>query len=678
MQSYLDQELGNYRLIRLLDRGGFADVYLGEHMHLGTQAAIKVHHVHVEEADLERFEQEARTIAHLSHPHIVHVLDYGVQDKVPYLVMEYAPRGTLRDLHPAGTMVPLETIVQYVKQIAAALQYAHDQQLVHRDVKPENMLLDAQDRLLLSDFGIAIRAHTTRSLGTQDAIGTVAYMAPEQLRKKARPASDQYALATIVYEWLCGAPPFDGLPIQVALQHIAEPIPSLRAKRPDLPRGVEQVLQRALSKEPEQRFLNVQAFADALEQAARGVEFEELPAEPVPVVLVSEKPLREKTERVGEQRGSFQSSRRTLLKLGIGAGGVLALAVGSFQLANHLAQPVPLLSTKPAGVARKEPVSTPKVASTPIPETKPTVEPGTKFAMRGVAWSPDSKLYATGDVSGNIKVWQQAWAQQWQATVPKIWSLVWSPANSGQQRLAIASDDGKVRILDALSGQKLLTYQGHGGASVLSLAWSPEGHGIASGDISGQIQVWDPDSGSIKFTFTQAAPVTDLAWGGLYLVAAGAQPGQEFDVWDAGAVVIAFTFTNSYSQPGGALTATGWSANGTYLVMGDAKGNISLFSDTNCSCWTYTKSLHAHNGQINAISWAPDNKTFATAGDDGTVQTWKTIQTGQTGSMINESVQHQQTYTNPNHRNVLSVAWSPDGKYLLFEDDASNVRIWQA
>jgi eukaryotic-like serine/threonine-protein kinase len=308
MQSHLDQELGNYRLTRLLGSGGFADVYLGEHIHLGTQAAIKVHRTRMEGAELERFEQEARTIAHLSHSHIVRVLDYGVQDDIPYLVMDYAPHGTLRDLHPVGTIVPLETIVQYVKQIASALQYAHDRKLVHRDVKPENMLLDAQHQVLLSDFGNAVTAHTTRSQDTQDAIGTVSYMAPEQLRKKARPASDQYALATIVYEWLCGAPPFDGLPIQVALQHITNPIPALRAKRPDLPDGIEQVLLRALSKEPEQRFLNVQAFADALEQAAQGVEFEELPLplEPIPLEMVGEKPLRGRAAEVVAQIGPIQ------------------------------------------------------------------------------------------------------------------------------------------------------------------------------------------------------------------------------------------------------------------------------------------------------------------------------------------------------------------------------------
>src|SRR5438128_4030243 len=125
MADRVGQQLGNYRLIRLLGEGGFAEVYLGEHIHLGTQAAIKVLHTQLTSDDVDTFRTEARTIARLIHPHIVRVLEFGIEGKTPFLVMDFAPNGTLRQKHPKGTILPLPTIVPYVKQVADALQYAH-------------------------------------------------------------------------------------------------------------------------------------------------------------------------------------------------------------------------------------------------------------------------------------------------------------------------------------------------------------------------------------------------------------------------------------------------------------------------------------------------------------------------------------------------------------------------
>src|SRR5712691_3780843 len=138
MSDLTGQQLGNYRLIRLLGEGGFAKVYLGEHVYLKTQAAIKVLHTQMTNTDLEGFLAEARNIARLEHPHIVRVLEFGVESQMPFLVMSYAPNGTLRHLHPKGSLLKPHVVVSYVKQIADALQYAHDERLVHRDVKPEN------------------------------------------------------------------------------------------------------------------------------------------------------------------------------------------------------------------------------------------------------------------------------------------------------------------------------------------------------------------------------------------------------------------------------------------------------------------------------------------------------------------------------------------------------------
>ncbi len=195
------------------------------------------------------------------------LLDFGIENNIPYFVMDYAPNGSLREKHPLGTRLPLATIVAYVNQAAEALQYAHDQKLIHRDVKPENMLLNHNNELVLSDFGIAVVAHSTKSMRTEEAIGTVSYMAPEQLQKKPRTASDQYALAIIVYSWLTGTLPFTGTFVEVAMQHLTEPAPSLRTLMPTFPVEIEQVVLKALEKDPQQRYGTIQAFAQALEQA---------------------------------------------------------------------------------------------------------------------------------------------------------------------------------------------------------------------------------------------------------------------------------------------------------------------------------------------------------------------------------------------------------------------------
>jgi len=262
------QQLGNYRLTQLLGRGNFADVYRGQHVHLNTQAAIKVLHGQLTDNDLANFINEARVIAHLRHPHIVQILDFGVEDSTPFLVMEYAPNGNLRQRHQQGTRLALETILPYVRQIADALQFAHDQKLIHRDIKPENILLGRNNEVLLSDFGIAIMYPTMRSGPQQDTAGTVPYMAPEQLHAHALPASDQYALAIMTYEWLCGERPFNGTLPEIAIKHTLVPPPSLRERVTTISPTVEQVILKALAKNPQQRFDHIRDFAQALEQAS--------------------------------------------------------------------------------------------------------------------------------------------------------------------------------------------------------------------------------------------------------------------------------------------------------------------------------------------------------------------------------------------------------------------------
>lgn len=298
MTDRVGQKLGNYHLVRLLGEGGFAEVYLGEHVHLGTQAAIKVLHTQLTTDDIETFRHEARMIAQLEHPNIVRVLDFGVEGKTPFLVMSYAAHGTLRQRHPKGNRLPLETVVSYVKQVADALQYAHDEKLIHRDVKPENMLVGKRQDILLSDFGIAVMAQSSRYQNAQDMAGTISYMAPEQIQGKPRPASDQYSLGTVIYEWLTGTRPFHGSLTEMVGQHLSATPPLLREKLPTLSPAVEEVVMKALAKDPKERFVKVSDLAIALEEASKLIQLQapvvastpEQPPQPVILIKPTDQP----------------------------------------------------------------------------------------------------------------------------------------------------------------------------------------------------------------------------------------------------------------------------------------------------------------------------------------------------------------------------------------------------
>ncbi|MDQ6645354.1 MAG: serine/threonine-protein kinase, partial [Chloroflexota bacterium] len=268
----MSQQFGNYRILHPLGRGAFADVYLGKHISDNTQVAIKVLRMDMAATDVESFLREAHTITRLEHPHIIRVLECGVQENTPFLVMQYAPNGTLREHHPKGAILTPISILPYIKQIVSALQYAHDHKIIHRDMKPENMLLGQYNEILLSDFGLAIIVQSSSyQHSTQGIDGTLAYMAPEQFLGKAREASDQYALGVMIYEWLSGSRPFAGTPDEIRAQHMQAPPGRLCGRGLEVTPAVEHVVLTALAKDQYQRFPSVQDFATAFEQACSDI-----------------------------------------------------------------------------------------------------------------------------------------------------------------------------------------------------------------------------------------------------------------------------------------------------------------------------------------------------------------------------------------------------------------------
>ncbi len=275
----LDKTFGRYEIVEQLGEGGMSFVYKALDTHLENFVALKVIRpdwLAMEGSGnlLARFEAEAKRVARLSHPNIIPILDYGENKGIPYLVMKYIPGGTLKER--LGQPISYREAARLLIPIARALSYAHQQGLVHRDVKPANILLTETGEPMLTDFGLAkiLFAEKTRVdlTGSAVVLGTPEYMAPEQaLGKTVDARVDVYALGLVFYEMITGRKPFTAdTPMAVAMKHITQPVPPPRQFIPNLPATVEQTILRALAKEPENRFPDAASFGNALEHIAAG------------------------------------------------------------------------------------------------------------------------------------------------------------------------------------------------------------------------------------------------------------------------------------------------------------------------------------------------------------------------------------------------------------------------
>ncbi|MET0816543.1 MAG: serine/threonine-protein kinase, partial [Solirubrobacteraceae bacterium] len=261
-----------YRLVRHVANGGMASVWEAHDELLGRAVAVKVLASHLSEDDRarQRFEREARAAAALSsHPNVVTIYDVGEHDGRAFMVMELMRGGTVADRLKQGRAIADETALRWLREAAAALDAAHDQGVVHRDIKPGNLLLDDRDRLAIADFGIAFLALEDQLTATGQVLGTASYISPEQaVGESASAASDRYALAVVAFELLTGSRPFQAEHFAAqARAHVEDQPPLATERDPSLPRGIDVVLDRGLAKDPEDRWPSAGAMVAALDRA---------------------------------------------------------------------------------------------------------------------------------------------------------------------------------------------------------------------------------------------------------------------------------------------------------------------------------------------------------------------------------------------------------------------------
>ncbi|HLH21383.1 MAG TPA: protein kinase [Chloroflexota bacterium] len=271
----IGQTLGKYQLLKELGRGGFATVYQGFDAALERYVALKVLHPELtrDEVALRRFQREAMAVARLRHANVIIVYEFGedAASGSAYIVMEFVEGDTLKSR--LGKPIPLAETQRIIGDVASALEYAHGRGVIHRDIKPANILITHDNQVVLADFGIALLAQNSSSL-TRGLLGTPQYMAPEQaLGEPIDERSDLYALGVVLYEMLAGQPPFRGdSPLATLALQVNAPLPKLRAVNPAVPEAVEAMIERALAKDPAQRYPTAAEFRAALQAAAQSAQ----------------------------------------------------------------------------------------------------------------------------------------------------------------------------------------------------------------------------------------------------------------------------------------------------------------------------------------------------------------------------------------------------------------------
>lgn len=542
------------------------------------------------------------------------------------------------------------------------------------------MLLESENDILLSDFGIALVAQSSRYQNTQETIGTIAYMAPEQLQGKPRPASDQYSLGIVVYEWLSGIRPFHGSFTEMYSQHLFVPPPSLSEKIPNLARDIETTIQIALAKDPQQRFATVQAFAAALEQASQGglptivVTSKGQPLQPYRVdgfpghtneITVAATPPGQITPQTPSFRTNSEAqapkrgiSRRAVL---LGLAGLVAAGSGLTWVA--LSQKH---STTETGSTPETTITTHSTPTATQHTSPPSISVGTLFltyrghseSVGAVAWSPDGQRITSGGNDGTAKVWSAASGNTlvtYNGHSGPVESVAWSPDG---QHIVSGGDDTTVQIWEANSGNTIYNLSGHTD-KVWAVAWSPDGNYIASASNDNTVRVWNASSGGLVNLYQRHTDlVYTVAWSPDGKLIASGSNDKTAQVWEA----ITGNLIYKYIKHTSLVTSVSWSSDGTRIASGSRDKTAQIWDSTSGN---NIVRYSGHTHQVNTAVWSEDGMLIASASNDTTVQIWN-------------AASGDNLYIYHGHLDyVWNAVWSPIEKRIASASRDSTVQIWQ-
>ena len=607
MASFIGKSIGDYVVNRFIGQGGYATVYQCEHLPTKTGRAIKIVEKPLSAEQEMLFLNEIDLHSQMRHSAIIPFRDSGETSDCRYLVIDYASFGTLERL--SGQQVELSIIVPFINQLATALDYMHQQYIVHCDVKPSNFLLVQNDTVSLGDFGIA--TNTARPI--KGLYGTIEYVSPERWKRQPCPASDQYSLAITVYQWLSGECPFDN---QKAI--LLNPPPSLCNQLPGLSQEIEDIVFKALVKEPQYRYDSVSAFATALEQAYKRT----MPVATIPTPQASTASAVKMTRKIGHPiivpPTPIIGTRQLYPLLPRGK----ERSVYVYQA--HKAEVVSLIwspdGTQLASADLKNNVH----IWNALDGSNTHIHRGFSHMILNMAWSPDGLCIASADEVQAVQFWDVMTRQKLfryqhrtgpldEVGIGLYYPMAWS--RDGFYMIS-ASDNQPLEKWDTTTGNRLFDYQHHTD-TIKAIAWSPDQRLIASGGSDTTVHVWDADTGQTQYIYSRhRGYIHALSWSPNSQRVASAGTDGIVYVWNAldGSNILAYTVHRPRE-----IKSLMWSPDGSKIASADDK-RVRIWNAITGETLT---SLEEHTDKINVVTWSPTGEHLASASDDGTVRMWK-------------------------------------------------------